>query len=89
VDPLYAANSESLEGQEIGVKTALYYAALGSVGDESGGAKSITNFSYTFNAGIYIDENGVQHSNPHNYSYTSAQWEAFNLKALLAPPLDD
>jgi hypothetical protein len=80
---------KSLEGQEIAAKTSLYYATLGSVGDEAGGAKSLTSFSYTFNAGIYLDENGVPHANPLNKLYTSAQWEALNIKGLLEPPLDD
>jgi hypothetical protein len=89
IDPVYAANSESLEGQEVAVKTSLYYAALGSVGDESGGAKSLTQFTYTFNAGIYIDENGVRHANPLNTLYTAEQWEALNLPALIERPLED
>lgn len=89
IDPIYAANTESLEGQEIAAKTSLYYAALGSVGDESGGAKSLTSFSYTFNTGVYMDENGVRHANPLNKLYTSAQWEALNINGLLEPPLDD
>jgi hypothetical protein len=89
VDPLYAPNVESLEGQEIAVKTALYYAMIGSVGDESGGAKSLTQFTYNFSCGVYTDENGELHSNPLHRSYTSSQWEAFNLKALLERPLDD
>jgi hypothetical protein len=89
VDPLYAPNVESLEGQEIAVKTALYYAMIGSVGDESGGAKSLTQFTYTFSSGTYTDENGVQHANPLHRSYTSAQWEAFNLNALIERPLDN
>ena len=89
IDPIYAANTESLEGQEIAAKTSLYYAALVSVGDESGGAKSLTSFSYTFNTGVYMDENGVRHANPLNKLYTSAQWEALDIKGLLEPPLDD
>jgi hypothetical protein len=89
VDPLYAPNVENLEGQEIAVKTALYYAAIGSVGDESGGAKSLAQFAYNFSTGTYTDEKGVQHANPLHKSYTSAQWEAFNLKALLERPLDE
>jgi hypothetical protein len=89
IDPVYAANTESLEGQEAAVKTSLYYATLGSVGDESGGAKSLTQFSYTFSAGVYIDENGERHANPHNFLYTTAQWEALDFRALVAPPLDD
>jgi hypothetical protein len=89
VDPLYAPNVESLEGQEVAVKTALYYAMIGSVGDESGGAKSLTQFTYTFSSGTYTDENGVQHANPLHRSYTPAQWEALNLNALIERPLDD
>jgi hypothetical protein len=89
IDPVYAANTENLEGQEVAVKTSLYYATLGSVGDESGGAKSLTQFTYTFNAGIYIDENGSKHANPLNTLYTDAQWEALNLPALIERPLDD
>jgi hypothetical protein len=89
VDPLYAPNVESLEGQEVAVKTATYYAMIGSVGDESGGAKSLTQFVYNFSSGTYTDENGVQHANPLHRSYTSAQWEAFNLSALLERPLED
>jgi hypothetical protein len=89
IDPIYAPNVESLEGQEVAVKTSLYYAALGSVGDESGGAKSLSQFSYTFSAGVYVDALGEQHSNPLNQLYTESQWEALNFKALVAPPIDD
>jgi hypothetical protein len=89
VDPIYAPNVESLEGQEVAVKTALYHAMIGSVGDESGGPKSLTQFVYNFSSGTYTDENGVQHANPLYKPYTPAQWEAFNLGALLERPLDD
>jgi hypothetical protein len=88
VDPLYAPNTESTEGQEVAVKTAIYYSALGSVGDESGGAKTLTSFTYTFNSGIYTDENGVQHANPLHRSYTTAQWEALQFPALIGRPQD-
>jgi hypothetical protein len=89
VDPIYPANIESLEGQEIVAKTSLYYATLGSVGDESGGAKSLTQFTYTFSAGIYVDEGGVKHANPLNKQYTSGQWEALNLRGLILPQPED
>jgi hypothetical protein len=89
VDPLYAPNVESLEGQEVAVKTATYYAMIGSVGDESGGAKSLTQFQYNFSSGTYTDENGVQHANPLHRAYTSAQWEALNLKDLIERPIEE
>jgi hypothetical protein len=89
IDPVYPANIESLEGQEIAAKTSLYYAALGAVGDESGGAKSLTQFTYTFSAGIYVDENGVKRSNPLNKLYTAGQWEALNLRGLILPQPED
>jgi hypothetical protein len=89
VDPLYAPNVESLEGQEVAVKTALYYAMIGSVGDESGGAKALTQFSYNFSSGTYTDENGTMHANPLHRSFSPAQWEALNITALLERPLDD
>jgi hypothetical protein len=89
IDPIYAPNTESTEGQEIAVKTALYYSGLGKAGDESGGAKSLTQFSYTFNFGVYTDENGVRHANPEHKAYTSSQWEAYDLEALLEPPNEE
>jgi hypothetical protein len=88
VDPLYAPNTESTEGQEIAVKTATYFSMIGSVGDESGGAKSLAQFTYTFSSGVYTDENGIQHANPLHKSYTAAQWEALAMEALVARPQD-
>ena len=70
------------------IKTAIYYSAIGSVGDESGGAKTLSSFTYTFNSGIYTDENGVQHANPLHKSYTSAQWEALRFPDLIERPQD-
>jgi hypothetical protein len=87
-DPLYMANTESVEGQEIAMKTATYYSVIGGVGDESGGAKTLASFTYTFNAGVYTDENGVQHANPLHQSYTDAQWEARRVFDLIERPMD-
>jgi hypothetical protein len=86
VDPLYTPNIESTMGQDVAIRTALYYSAIGSVGDESNGAKSLVNFTATFSAGVYVDESGVEHSNPLYHSYTKDQWESLNLVDLIKPP---
>jgi hypothetical protein len=82
-DPMYQTG-ESLEGQEIAIKSNLYPAAIGSNGDVSTGAKTIAQFSYNFSANEYKDAASGDTINPPLQSlYTPAQWEARNLAGLL------
>jgi hypothetical protein len=80
-DPMYD-RGQSLEGQEIAIKSNLYYSVIGASGDVATGAKTIAQFTYNFSANEYKDNDGVLHNPPTESLFSPAQWEARNVLGL-------
>lgn len=71
--PMYPANQDSKQGQEIGVVMEHVYAGAGSIGDRTDGAMTLSSFNYTIDAGAY-NLGGRTITQPEELEFNKALW---------------
>lgn len=72
--PLYQANMESKEGQELGVVIEHVFAGMPTILDGETGAMTLSSFNYQLDCGAYIDKNKNIIQQPVELEYSKSLW---------------